>query len=501
MRQLPKYLLAGIAVLIVVLLWFSRKQMPAQAEQGAVPGSLVLLASPGRVEGQRETISLGAAADGVIKAVFVTEGQRVTAGTVLAEIDCGDLEAEIDQARAEAESARQSRIRLLRGHRDEEREAAAQNTAAAQSVLNQSQEHYERMDNLYKTDSVARDLLEQTKRDYEVAQANYQMYRAEQDLVDADPLPEEKSKADSDVAAAEKNVNATMEKLRKCAVRAPFSGTVLKSMARVGEAYSTLLPRPLFSFTNDSGRRVKAEIDEWDVGKVKLGERAIVSADGFPGRQFDGRVIEMAHTMGRKSVLSGDPAEKADRDVLEVTIELDQTAKELPVGLRVTAQFLDAVDKTETSNPPLDSKLPEQADGVKQAHEQSGSDQDFYHSAVVETKEAHLRSSNQAAAQANSAAALHAGVSSQQMAKTPPTFSAPLIPNGAVVVQVAAVESRSGALALAQALQLKKFPAFVITPGADKYYHVQVGPYADAQLAASARHELEAQGFKSIIKR
>jgi hypothetical protein len=43
--------------------------------------------------------------------------------------------------------------------------------------------------------------------------------------------------------------------------------------------------------------------------------------------------------MGRKSVLSGDPAEKADRDILEVIIELDQSANELPVGLRVTAQF------------------------------------------------------------------------------------------------------------------------------------------------------------------
>jgi hypothetical protein len=43
--------------------------------------------------------------------------------------------------------------------------------------------------------------------------------------------------------------------------------------------------------------------------------------------------------MGRKSVLSGDPAEKADRDILEVIIELDHSANELPVGLRVTAQF------------------------------------------------------------------------------------------------------------------------------------------------------------------
>jgi cell division protein FtsN len=77
----------------------------------------------------------------------------------------------------------------------------------------------------------------------------------------------------------------------------------------------------------------------------------------------------------------------------------------------------------------------------------------------------------------------------------------PLIPKGAIMLQVAAVLHQDDALALAQALQQKKFPAYVITPGADKLYRVQVGPYPDNQTASNARQELEANGFKSIIKR
>ena len=69
------------------------------------------------------------------------------------------------------------------------------------------------------------------------------------------------------------------------------------------------------------------------------------------------------------------------------------------------------------------------------------------------------------------------------------------------MLQVAAVLHQDDALALAQALQQKKFPAYVIPPGADKYYRVQVGPYADNQTASAARQQLEANGFKSIIKR
>jgi cell division protein FtsN len=62
---------------------------------------------------------------------------------------------------------------------------------------------------------------------------------------------------------------------------------------------------------------------------------------------------------------------------------------------------------------------------------------------------------------------------------------------------VAAVQRETDTLALQQ----KKFPALVITPSADKYFRVQVGPYADTQSATNARHDLEADGFKSIVKR
>ena len=80
-------------------------------------------------------------------------------------------------------------------------------------------------------------------------------------------------------------------------------------------------------------------------------------------------------------------------------------------------------------------------------------------------------------------------------------LNTPPIPAGATVLQVAALVREADALALAQALQQKKLPAFVLTPGDDHFYRVQVGPYGDAQSATAARHALETQGFKSIIKR
>jgi len=132
------------------------------------------------------------------------------------------------------------------------------------------------------------------------------------------------------------------------------------------------------------------------------------------------------------------------------------------------------------------------------------SDWEFYHSADAPVNEDHLQPAAKpvsAAAQPAAAPKPAPAAKAAKPAKSSAGADAPLIPKGAIMLQVAAVLHQDDALALAQALQQKKFPAFVITPTADKYYRVQVGPYADNQSAATARHELEAKGFKSIVKR
>jgi DedD protein len=74
------------------------------------------------------------------------------------------------------------------------------------------------------------------------------------------------------------------------------------------------------------------------------------------------------------------------------------------------------------------------------------------------------------------------------------------VPSGAYTVQVAAVRRESEALNLATSLQKKKFPAFVLAPQTDKYFHVRVGPYSDQKSADAAKKGLENAGFKAIVK-
>jgi DedD protein len=103
-------------------------------------------------------------------------------------------------------------------------------------------------------------------------------------------------------------------------------------------------------------------------------------------------------------------------------------------------------------------------------------------------------SSSIASATASSKTASHA-------ANAPPkSTNAMQAPAGAYTLQVAALRKEADAHAVASSLLKKKFPAFVVSPTSDKYFHVQVGPYSDSKSAEAAKKGLENAGFKAIVK-
>jgi ABC exporter DevB family membrane fusion protein len=303
----------------------------------------VALAAPGRIEGATEVVEVGAGMDGLIGQVLVEEGQRVEAGTVLARLVCDDLAARLASARATADAARQGRVRLVRGHRDEERRAAAAVTAAARAVLERARQRHERFTRLASGDSiVSQEDLDSSRRDLDVAEASLRAATEQEALANASPLPEELAKADAEIQAAQNRAAESEALLDKCSVKAPLTGTVLRLHLKAGEQVSLAYPRPIASLADMSCLRVRAEVDERDLAKVHDGQRVEVKVDALPDAQLAGRVSRLEPIMGRKRVRTGDPAEKSDRDIQEVLVDLDGNDPRLVVGLRVTVLFLEA---------------------------------------------------------------------------------------------------------------------------------------------------------------
>ena len=316
----------------------SQPQVTATADPNATPAPV--LAAPGRVEGQSEVVEVGAAVDGVIAAVLVTEGQAVKAGELIARLACDDLEADIGAAKAAEQAARQTKVRLVRGSRDEERRAAAADEAAARAALGQAQDQFTRFKALIAEGIIPKDQFDRASRELDAAQATAAAAVARERLVSAGPLPEELDRADAEIALAERRAATAEARFAKCFVRSPIDGTVLKRHREPGESISVFVPRPIVSIANVTALRIRAEVDERDIARVREGQRTRVTVDAFPDRPFAGTVRRIGSLMGRKTVSSGDPSEKSDRDVLEVLIDIDQPDPKLVIGLRVTVSFL-----------------------------------------------------------------------------------------------------------------------------------------------------------------
>jgi HlyD family secretion protein len=481
MRLFSKIAFAVMLVAIVSLVWSMKKQTKPPIVESREPSEPVpVLAAQGRVEGRGETISLGAGADGVVKDVLVTEGQQVSKGTVLARIDCEDIQAAIEMAQAQADSAQQAKVRLLRGHRDEERKAALQNTEAAKAVLSQAQEHFGRFEALYEKGEISRDAFEQAQRDFEVAKADYERAVDEESLVNADPLPEEISRADAEIMAAERNVNLSTERLGKCEVRAPITGTILKVLTKTGESYSTLVPRPLFTLADESVRRIRAEVDERDISKIKLGQSGVITADAFPGQRFEGEVVQISPAMKQESVLSEDPSQKVDRDVLDVLLELRDAGKELPIGLRVTAQ--------------LTSNLAVQSLGISSERALPLARADSVTRLKPISTSATVSSTTPTPASATAAGARTAIVAT-------PLVSQDARQSTSFFLQVGAMAHKENADALAQTLRAQKFPAVVLERQGDSFFRVDLGPYPNPEDMRNAKAELKENGFGDALER
>src|SRR5258707_916918 len=157
---------AIVLIVVVAFLGTTRSRNSVQARGIGFDSAVatVVFASPGRVEGASETTQLGAAADGILKAVYVKEGQFVKRGTLLGEIGCDDLQASLQTAIAEADSARQARIRILRGARDEEKKIAIEKTAAARATFEEAKSRSEMQRSLYQKEQISRASFEQADR-------------------------------------------------------------------------------------------------------------------------------------------------------------------------------------------------------------------------------------------------------------------------------------------------------------------------------------------------
>ncbi len=81
---------------------------------------------------------------------------------------------------------------------------------------------------------------------------------------------------------------------------------------------------------DDSVLRVRLDVDESDVSKLKVGQRAYVTAEAYGTHKFWGHVIRVGRILGKKNVRTDEPSEHVDTKILETLVELEPGAAASP---------------------------------------------------------------------------------------------------------------------------------------------------------------------------
>lgn len=296
-------------------------------------------AAPGRVEPRSGEIRIGAGVLGRVTEVLVKVNDRVEEGELLFRLD--DEEARARLAAAEAEAGLRKRQRddakVTVGREDVSK--AEDNVFTAERAVTGAR--YE-LDYALAARRAGGSGVEQMLADARkrLADAKERLQRERLAFANAQakknlPAP---NAAESALTAARANVTMADAVLDKSRIRAPISGTVLQVLAKVGEMVAPGTEQPLMVLGDMSVVRVKAEIDDGDVAKIRVGQKAFVKSLNYPGREFEGRISSLAPMLGVPRIPGRGPRRTTDVEVQEVTIDLDGSVPLLP-GMRVDAFF------------------------------------------------------------------------------------------------------------------------------------------------------------------
>ena len=124
--------------------------------------------------------------------------------------------------------------------------------------------------------------------------------------------------------------------LRDYAITSPIDGIVAERLREPGEAVDR--GTPILRLVDPAKTRIRAEIEESDVGKVSEGDPVEVTVDAYPGKIYRGRVSRVFSVVRKRALKNFDPMASFDINTQKIHINLDDFSG-LQNGMTVTVKF------------------------------------------------------------------------------------------------------------------------------------------------------------------
>lgn len=272
---------------------------------------------------------------GEVGSIHFDEGQRVNKGDTIMTIDHEALDYQLDQAEAGVKIAKAQLELMLKGARSEDIQQAEDMMKQSEINFNNAQKDFQRYQQLWESKSISDKQFEDMKSRYEIASAQFNSAKENLKKVKKIFRPEEIEQAKGNLSKAESTTKLLNKNIKDSYIISPINGFIVKKFIEEGETVSPM--SSLVKVSNLSTVELVIYVSEIELGKVKLGQKAVITVDTYPGKNYEGKVtfISPEAEFTPKNVQTKDERTKL---VFAVKIEVPNKDFDLKPGMPADAE-------------------------------------------------------------------------------------------------------------------------------------------------------------------
>jgi HlyD family secretion protein len=285
-----------------------------------------VISTNGKIE-PVDSFEAHAPAPATVKNVLVAEGDRVKPGQLLVQLDDAEARSQAARALAQLRSAEASLQAVKTGGTQEEVLTARADLSKAQAEQEDAQRNLQAIQKLRQNGAASPAEVEAAQNRVKKAQADVQLLQSK--LTGRFSSPEI-AKVEATAVEARAAYDAAQGLLRHSNVTAPFAGTVYQLPVRRGAYVNG--GDLLVQVANLEKVRVRAFVDEPEIGRLAKGQKVEVRWDAIPGRTWQGTLTRVPTSVTMVGT----------RTVGEITSEIDNSDRKLLPNVNVNVAIISA---------------------------------------------------------------------------------------------------------------------------------------------------------------
>lgn len=295
-----------------------------------------IITAKGVVESEEE-IEINSQVDGRILEIRGEEGKIVKKDQPLVILDNEKILAKIRVVEAMFREAKARLNEIESGSRAEDVEMAKSRVRRAEVVYEKAKEDYEREERLYQKNGTTLIELNRAKERMNVMFEELNESKNYLRKLESGARKEEINQVRATVERFASDLKYHQLMLKDYTICSPIDGMVIERFKDANEIVN--IGSPILKLINLEKLRVRAELEESDIGKVVEGQLVEIESEAFKEKKIKGRVYKVIQSVKRKAQKTFDPLAAYDINTQDIYIKLDDFSG-LKNGMSVTVRFM-----------------------------------------------------------------------------------------------------------------------------------------------------------------